>query len=113
MTAAVKSPASASVAVPPGATVLVRSGFYEGLEVSVDRDWLVIGRGRSADLILAEPTISRAHAAVGYDAEGFFVQDLGSTNGTMVNGANVQRSQLKNGDLIQMGVLALAVTLPA
>ena len=112
MTAAVKSPASAPVAVPPGATVLVRSGFYEGLEVSVDRDWLVIGRGRSADLILAEPTISRAHAAVGYDAEGFFVQDLGSTNGTMVNGAKVQRSQLKNGDLIQMGVLALGVTLP-
>ncbi len=99
--------------MPPGAVVLVKSGFYEGLEVCVDRDWLVIGRGRSADLILAEPTISRAHAAVGYDAEGFFVQDLGSTNGTMVNGAKVQRTGLKNGDQIQMGKLALGVTLPA
>jgi pSer/pThr/pTyr-binding forkhead associated (FHA) protein len=100
------------MAVPPGAVVLVKSGFYEGLEVCVDRDWLVIGRGRSADLILAEPTISRAHAAVGYDTEGFFVQDLGSTNGTMVSGAKVQRVQLKNGDLIQMGKLTLGVTLP-
>jgi pSer/pThr/pTyr-binding forkhead associated (FHA) protein len=98
--------------VPPGAVVLVESGFYEGLEVCLDRDWLVIGRGRSADLILAEPTISRAHAAVGYDAEGFFVQDLGSTNGTMVNGAKVQRTQLKTGDRIQMGKLTLGVTVP-
>ena len=109
---AVKSPAAGSVVVPPGAVVLVRSGFHEGLEVCLDRDWLVIGRGRSADLILAEPTISRAHAAVGYDAEGFFVQDLGSTNGTMVNGAKVQRAKLKTGDMIQMGKLTLGVTVP-
>ena len=93
--------------------MLIQSGFYEGLEICVDRDWLVIGRGRSADLILAEPTISRAHAAVGYAAEGFFVQDLGSTNGTMVNGAKVQRTALKTGDVIQMGKLTLGVTLPS
>ena len=52
----------------------------------MDCDWLVIGRGRSADVVLAEPTISRSHAAIGFDATGFFVQDLGSTNGTLVNG---------------------------
>ena len=101
-----------SAAVPPGAVVLVKAGFYEGLEVCVDRDWLVIGRGRSADLVLAEPTISRSHAAVGFDPQGFFVQDLGSTNGTMVNGAKCQRTFLKSGDLIQMGKLTLGVTLP-
>ncbi len=110
---AANSPAAAPVSVPPGAVVLIKSGFYEGLEICVDRDWLVIGRGRSADLILAEPTISRAHAAVGYATEGFFVQDLGSTNGTMVNGAKVQRTALKTGDVIQMGKLTLAVTLPS
>ena len=59
--------------VPSGASVEVASGFYEGLEVPIDRDWLVVGRGRSADLVIAEPTISRAHAALGFDAEGFFV----------------------------------------
>jgi pSer/pThr/pTyr-binding forkhead associated (FHA) protein len=108
----VNSPAGSPVAVPPGAVILVKSGFYEGLEICVDRDWLVIGRGRSADLVLAEPTISRSHAAVGFDTEGFFVQDLGSTNGTMVNGAKAQRALLKHGDLIQMGKLTLGVTLP-
>ena len=114
MSQAASQPAGGSgTVVPPGAVVLVKSGFYEGLEVCVDRDWLVIGRGRSADMVLAEPTISRSHAAVGYDSEGFFVQDLGSTNGTLVNGAKIERSILKNGDLLQMGKLSLAVTLPS
>lgn len=98
--------------VPKGASVLVKSGFYEGLEVVVDRDWMVIGRGRSADVVIAEATISRAHAAIGYAADGFFVQDLGSTNGTMVNGARIDRHRLKPGDRIQMGRLVLGVTLP-
>ncbi|MGH0035366.1 MAG: FHA domain-containing protein [Myxococcota bacterium] len=93
--------------------LLVRSGFYEGLEVPLDRCWIVVGRGRSADLVLAEPTISRAHAAVGFDpADGFFVQDLGSTNGTTVNGARAERQVLKSGDGIQMGKLQVEVTLP-
>ena len=46
-------------------------GFYEGLEVPLDRDWLVIGRGRTADLVIAEPTISRAHAAIGWRLRRF------------------------------------------
>ena len=100
-------------AVPPGALIHVESGFYEGLEVCVDRDWLVIGRGRGADIVLAEPTISRSHAAIGYDAEGFFVQDLGSTNGTLVNGAKAQRMLLKHQDVIQIGKLTLGVVLPS
>ena len=98
--------------VPGGAVILVKSGFYEGLEVCVDRDWWVVGRGRGADLALAEPTISRSHAAIGFDVEGFFVQDLGSTNGTSINGGPAQRSPLKDGDTIQMGKLTLAVSLP-
>ncbi len=99
-------------AVPTGGSVQIQSGFYEGLEVLLDRDWLVIGRGRGADVVLAEATISRAHAAIGCDAEGFFVQDLGSTNGTLVNGAKTERQPLKNGDEVRMGRLIIGVTLP-
>ena len=73
----------------------------------------MIGRGRKADLALAEVTISRAHAALGFDADGFFVEDLGSTNGTLVNGALVEKQQLKNDDEIQMGKLRIGVSLPA
>jgi pSer/pThr/pTyr-binding forkhead associated (FHA) protein len=98
--------------VPSGASICVLGGFYEGLEVPVDRDWLVIGRGRGADVVLAEPTISRAHAAIGFAGEAFFVQDLGSTNGTLVNGSREEKSTLKNGDEIQMGKLILRISLP-
>ncbi len=98
--------------VPAGASVRVVCGFYEGLEVPIDRDWMVIGRGRSADMLIAEPTISRAHAAIGYDGDRFFMQDLGSTNGTCVNGERETRVLLDPGDELQLGKLRLLVTLP-
>lgn len=98
--------------VPSGAVVRVERGFYEGLEVPVDRDWMVIGRGRGADILIAEPTMSRAHAAIGFDGEHFFVQDLGSTNGTRVNGGREEQARLKSGDEIQLGKLLLRIDLP-
>jgi pSer/pThr/pTyr-binding forkhead associated (FHA) protein len=102
--------ASAAV-VPAGASVRVMRGFYEGLEMPLDRDWMVVGRGRSADLVIAEPTISRAHAAIGWDAEGFFMQDLGSTNGSKVNGQRSPLARLVDGDDLQLGKLHLRITL--
>lgn len=99
--------------VPPGASICVLQGFYEGLEVPLDRDWLVVGRGRGADVVIAEPTISRAHAALGFGEDGFFVQDLGSTNGTHVNGRRCEQLKLCDGDQIQIGGLRLSVRLPA
>ena len=97
---------------PRGASIRVMRGFYEGLEVPVDQEWMVIGRGRSADLVIAEPTISRSHAAVGFDAGGFFVQDLGSTNGTRVNGKREPHVRLADGDELQLGKLQLLIHLP-
>jgi len=106
-------PLRADVPVPAGAWIRVLQGFYEGLELPVDRAWWVIGRGRGADAVLAEPTISRAHVAIGYQPEeGFFVQDLGSTNGTLLNGERTQRAALTDGDELQMGKLHLRVGIP-
>ena len=99
--------------VPSGGSIRVLAGFYEGLEMPVDRDWVVIGRGRGADIVISEPTMSRSHAAIGYDGEGFFVQDLGSTNGTRVNGKRAQKTPIKSGDDVQLGKLQLRVELPA
>jgi pSer/pThr/pTyr-binding forkhead associated (FHA) protein len=92
--------------------VRVLQGFYEGLEMPVDRDWVVVGRGRGADMIVAEPTMSRAHAAIGYDGKRFFVQDLGSTNGTRLNGELAERAELSHGDRVLLGKLLLEVVLP-
>ncbi len=99
--------------VPAGASIRVTHGFYEGLEVPLERDWMVIGRGRGADVVIAESTISRAHVAIGYDEEGFFMQDLGSRNGTRVNGQAEPRARLRNGDQLQLGMLQLRLSLPS
>ncbi len=98
--------------VPSGASIRVLRGFYEDLEVPVDQNWMVIGRGRSADMVIAEATISRAHAAIGYDKDGFFMQDLGSTNGTRVNGKREARIALSDGDELRLGKLRLRITVP-
>ncbi len=96
--------------VPPPAqraTLRIESGFYEGLEWELDRPSTVIGRGRNADLVLNEATISRAHALFGYEDAKPFVQDLGSTNGTLVNGVREHRKLLGEGDELRMGKLLL------
>ncbi len=94
-----------------GAVVRVESGFYAGLEWALDRECTVIGRGRNADLVLSEATISRAHAVLGYEAGKLFLEDLGSTNGTLVNGVRERRVLLADGDELQMGKLQLKIRL--
>lgn len=95
------------------ALVRVESGFYSGLEWPLDRSNTVIGRGRNADLVLSEATISRAHALLAFKGEELFVQDLGSTNGTLVNGVRERQMPLADGDEIGMGRLVLRVLLRA
>ena len=91
------------------ASVRIESGFYQGLEWALDRPSTVIGRGRGADFVLHEATISRSHALMGYQAGRLYVQDLGSTNGVLVNGVREDRALLSNGDELRMGRLVLRV----
>jgi pSer/pThr/pTyr-binding forkhead associated (FHA) protein len=105
------SPAKKTDSPPAAGRAVVRisSGFYEGLDWPLDRASTVIGRGRSADMVLNEATISRAHALFGYEGTQAFVQDLGSTNGTLVNGEKAQRALLSPGDELRMGRLVLKI----
>ena len=98
--------------VPAGGQIRVLGGFFDGLEVELNQEWFIVGRGREANLILAEPTISRAHAAVGFDGHHFFLRDLGSTNGSFVNGRPRIEAVLADRDEVQMGRLRLRVSLP-
>lgn len=93
----------------PRTVVRVESGFYQGLEWPIDRASTVIGRGRTADLVLSEATISRAHALLGFKGDRPFVQDLGSTNGTLLNGVREQQAALAEGDELRMGKLVLRI----
>ncbi|HEX5542311.1 MAG TPA: DUF3662 and FHA domain-containing protein [Micromonospora sp.] len=67
----------------------------------------VIGRGDQATLRLPDVGISRRHARIDFDGAQVVLTDLGSTNGTMVNGQRVSAVALNPGDMIQVGTTTL------
>lgn len=64
---------------------------------------LLIGRQAGADLLLGEDLVSRRHAVLSYDGRELTLEDLGSTNGTQVNGAKITRTRIQEGDRILVG----------
>ena len=86
----------------PGVThVLVVDGPGTRHELSTGRN--VIGRGTEADIRLPDTGVSRKHVDVVLDGGTATVEDLGSTNGTLVNGRRVSRHALSDGDVIRIG----------
>ena len=86
----------------PGVThVLVVDGPGTRHELSTGRN--VIGRGTEADIRLPDTGVSRKHVDVVLDSGTATVEDLGSTNGTLVNGRRVSRQALVDGDVIRIG----------
>jgi pSer/pThr/pTyr-binding forkhead associated (FHA) protein len=84
-------------------TVLVVEGSAAGTEVVIDQREMVIGRNAGADISLPDDSLSGVHAAIELGLAGFRIRDLGSTNGTFVNGSQVQATDLKDGDRITLG----------
>lgn len=77
---------------------------------SSDRDWelypgdTLVGRGESCDVVLEDSSVSRRHAVLHVDDDGVRVEDLGSSNGTFVNGVRVSgRATLDAGDRLMIG----------
>jgi len=67
----------------------------------------LIGRGKDTQLLLPDISVSRHHARIVNENDAFTIQDLGSQNGTTVNGQRIQSQVLKNGDEIQLGKFML------
>lgn len=67
----------------------------------------IIGRGEQAQLRLADVGISRRHARLDYDGTRVVLTDLGSTNGTVVNGQRISAVALRPGDVVQFGTTSL------
>jgi pSer/pThr/pTyr-binding forkhead associated (FHA) protein len=63
----------------------------------------IIGRGQDAHFRLPDTGVSRRHIEVRWDGQTAMLSDLGSTNGTLVNGSPVQDWQLADGDVIRAG----------
>ncbi|HVM71921.1 MAG TPA: FHA domain-containing protein, partial [Anaerolineales bacterium] len=86
------------------AKITVTTGKYAGKVVELTQDELVIGRTAPADLILLHPEISRRHARLVHQQGQYILEDLGSSNGTFLNGQPVRGPQvLADGDEFQLG----------
>jgi hypothetical protein len=72
-------------------------------EIDLDKSRWNIGRRPTNDLVLDHLAVSGRHAAVDISIEGVYLLDLGSTNGTTVNGQPVKKHLLQNNDLIEVG----------
>ncbi|OVE81229.1 hypothetical protein BVY03_04335 [bacterium K02(2017)] len=64
---------------------------------------------RDIDLLLEEASVSRSHAVVYHDEQGVHIIDLVSKNGTYVNGYEIEKSKLKNNDVISLGTASIRV----
>jgi len=64
---------------------------------------LLIGRGPDCQIVIRDPLVSRHHAKIAKAYGGYFVEDLNSTNGIMVNGRRINKQMLKYGDKVQVG----------
>lgn len=85
------------------ATLVMVRGAGTGSEFSLDRSRVVIGRGESARLRFDDEAMSREHAALEFNGDGFRIRDLDSRNGTWLNGGQVELAELKHGDHIGLG----------
>jgi len=80
------------------------SGKYQGGEfpLRMNRE-IIIGRSSDLDMVLVEDMVSRKHAKISTTNGEIYIEDLGSTNGTFVNGEKITRSRLSEGDRILVG----------
>ena len=89
-------------AAGPRATLRGRQGEWELREAVT-----VIGRSRRCDIVLTDPNVSRQHAEIRRQDDGFMALDLGSTNGMRINRRDVKQAVLQHGDRIELGTAEL------
>jgi hypothetical protein len=84
------------------------SGKYQGGEYPLKMErQVIIGRSSDLDMVLVEDMVSRKHAKITLASGKITIEDLGSTNGTFVNGEKVKQARLKEGDRILIGTSIL------
>jgi phosphoserine phosphatase RsbU/P len=94
------------------ATLILLQGQNAGRQFTCDHSMTSIGRQADCVVCLDDPAVSRKHACIVQDGPDFFVEDLGSSNGTYVNGLRIEsRKLLSESDTLQIGPYVLALRL--
>jgi DNA-binding NtrC family response regulator len=92
--------------------LVVEEGYNRGTEYALGTDALVLGRGEECSIQLLDDGVSRKHVELRREGGGISVRDLGSRNGTRVNGIPVEQATALPGDRIALGGVRLLVVAP-
>lgn len=88
---------------------LVASGAQ--VDLPEDKSVVTLGRGPSNDIVIDGPQISRHHAKIERNEDGMFLEDLGSANGTFIDGERITRARLEPGQTVSLGSHAIRLDL--
>src|SRR5687768_6634065 len=86
-----------------GFQLTIAEGKEAGREFVFDQQSVVIGRTSECDVVLYDPGVSRKHARIFEEKDSYFVEDMGSSNGTKLNGEIVKKAKLNDGDAVTLG----------
>jgi len=103
MNAAAAVAPSRSTVAPPPAHLRPLAGDLAGREFPIAKTLLSIGRGLDNDLVIDDPRVSRHHSQITFRHNHYLLRDLRSTNGTFVNGQQVEAMVLASGDVVSIG----------
>ena len=92
--------------------LVMESGPQPGLIVLLTHDWLSVGRSSDNDIVLRDLEVSRHHARLRRSDQGWMLEDLGSTNGTIVGNRKLTpflSCPVRNGEQVKLGNIKLLI----
>jgi len=83
--------------------LVILRGRRQGRDFRIEKDTSVLGRAGTCDYVVEDDTVSGEHCRVRKDGDQFHIHDLGSGNGTYLNGERVYHAELTDGDILKVG----------
>ncbi|MBK9139329.1 MAG: FHA domain-containing protein [Verrucomicrobia bacterium] len=94
------------------ARLTVLTGSAAGREMDLPSGVTVVGRDSDCGLVLADPSVSSHHCEIHVSDLGVHLRDLGSTNGTRIGDRTVERAEVRDGDVVTFGEVAVRFAIP-